>query len=73
MAKGKKYDFRVEQAGDVWTVDIIRQVTSKKTTVSKTQSGFATESEAKTWGETELKTFLEHLTARNKRRRSQRD
>lgn len=70
MAKGKKYDFRVEQAGDVWTVDIIRQVTSKKTTVSKSQSGFTTESEAKEWGERELEIFLQKLSERNKRRSS---
>jgi hypothetical protein len=58
MTQSKKYTYRVEQDGANWTVDIIRRVTSRTAVVSKTQAGFATEAEAKNWGESEVKAFL---------------
>jgi len=71
MSTHKKYDLRIVKntvAGkDTWTAEITRRVTTKKTTVSKSQDGFATEAEAKSWGEKELVAFLENLTNRNKR------
>jgi len=67
MTTNKKYDYRIAQDGTSWTAEIIRRVTTKKTAVSKTQDGFATEAEAKAWGEKELKSFLENLAERNKR------
>lgn len=67
MAKGKKYDFQVVQNGTQWETEITRQITSKKTIVSKRQDGFATEAEAKAWGESELELFLQNLKKRNKR------
>jgi Protein of unknown function (DUF3622) len=67
MTTNKKYDYRITQNKTDWTAEITRRVTSKKTTVSKSQDGFATEAEAKTWGEKELAAFLENLTKRNKR------
>jgi len=67
MTTNKKYDYRVTQGKTGWTAEIIRRVTSKKTNVSKSQDGFSTEAEARAWGETELKSFLESLTKRNKR------
>lgn len=67
MTNGKKFDYRVTQDGTTWSAAIVRRVTARKTAVSKSQSGFATESEAQTWGETELKTFVENLRARNKK------
>ncbi len=73
MAKAKKYDYRTVQGNTDWTAEITRRATSKKTVVSKSQGGFATESEAKEWGEQALKSFLESLGERNKRRSSQRD
>jgi len=72
MTKGKKFDFRVEQDGSQWKAEIIRRVTSKKTTVSKHQGGFATEAEAQAWGENELKLFSKNLETRNKHRNSAR-
>lgn len=71
MAKGKKYDFRVKQGNACWTAEIIRKVTSKKTTVSKRQSGFSSESEAQAWGQEELKIFLQNLHEQNKLRSKQ--
>lgn len=70
MIKGKKYDFRIEQDGDVWKADIIRKVTSKRTVVSKSQTGFTSEAEARAWSEKELVDFLKHHSERNKRRRA---
>jgi hypothetical protein len=68
MAKSKKFELRVVQNDTGWTVEIIRQKTAKETIVSKSQDGFASEAEAQAWGETELVSFLEALTERNKRR-----
>lgn len=72
MASGKKYDYRVVQDGSRWTAEITRRMTSKKTVVSKSQGGFATESEAQEWGQKELKTFSRNLNERNRRRSEQR-
>jgi len=72
MAKGKKYDYRIVQDKKTWTAEIVRQATTKKTVVSKSQDGFATEADAKEWGEKELKVFMENLGERNKRRSEKR-
>ena len=64
----KKYDYRVEQDKSGWTAEIVRRASSKKTVVSKRQDGFATESHAQAWGQSELKSFLEGQDKRNKRR-----
>jgi len=66
MTTNKKYDYRVVKGKTDWTAEIVRRVTSKKTNVSKSQDGFASEAEAKAWGEKELPAFLENLTKRNK-------
>ncbi len=68
MTKGKKYNYRIKQHDQCWTAEIIRKVTSKKTTVSKKQEGFASESEAQKWAEETLKEFLQNLNDNNKRR-----
>ncbi|WP_126453240.1 DUF3622 domain-containing protein [Sulfuriflexus mobilis] len=73
MSKAKKYDYRVVRDDTSWTVEIIRRITSKETVVSKSQGGFATEAEAQEWGQTELKSFLQNLTERNRRRSRQRE
>jgi len=72
MAKGKKYDVRVVQDKKTWTAEIIRHITSKKTVVSKSQGGFDAEANAQAWGEKELKSFLQNLNERNKRRSEKR-
>jgi len=72
MAKSNKYQYQVIPDNATWRVDIIRRITSKKSVVSKSQTGFASETDADQWGQTELKTFLQSLSARNKRRAVQR-
>ena len=72
MTKGKKYVYRVVQDKTTWTAEIVRRVTAKKTVVSKSQGGFATEHEAQAWGESELKSFSQNLNDRNKLRAKQR-
>lgn len=72
MSTNKKYDYRVIKQKSDWTAEIIRRVSSKKTAVSKSQIGFATETDARAWGEKELASFLENLTQRNKRDAEQR-
>lgn len=68
MAKGKKYDFNLVLVDGSWTAEIVRKITSKKTVVSKSQAGFASEAEAQIWAETELKGFLQNQIDRNARR-----
>ncbi len=66
--KGPKYSTNIEQDDSGWRVDIVRRVSSRKTLVSKSQDGFASEDEAKTWAESELNAFLQSLRERNKRK-----
>lgn len=66
--KNKKYDYRVLQENNSWTTEILRRKTAKETIVSKSQSGFSSEVKAEEWGQTELKSFLQNLSERNKRR-----
>ncbi len=73
MSKGKKYAYRVAKNRNNWKVEITRQVTSSRTVVSKRQAGFATEEEAKEWGEKELKSFVENLSEKNKQHGKQRE
>ncbi len=68
MSQSKKYDYQIEQHDSNWRVKIIRRVTSKRTTVSKSQEGFSSEAEAEAWGKKELAQFLDNLVQRNKRR-----
>lgn len=72
MASGKKYDIRIAQSGDTWLAQITRQVTSKKTTVSKQQGGFESEQAAQEWAEQALTDFVATLKLRNKRHGVQR-
>ena len=67
MTKGKKYDYKITQEESTWRAEITRQVTSRKSTVSKCQSGFATEGEAQAWGKEQLAVFLENQKEKNKR------
>jgi len=67
MSKSKKYDYRAVQQKTDWSAEIIRRVTSSKTVVSKSKSGFSSESEALEWGEKELKVFISNQSERNKR------
>ncbi len=72
MTQSKKYDLQVTEKDGTWTAKIIRRVNRQDTVVSIKQEGFATEAEAQAWGEKELKTFMENLVVRNKRRSQRR-
>lgn len=72
MSKIKKYSFTVEQHDDTWRAKIVRQVTSKKTVVSKMQEGFSSEADANDWAEKQLAEFTSTLSASNKRHSEQR-
>ncbi len=71
MAKGKKYEFQVKQDNASWTAEIVRKITSKRSAISKRQSGFSSESEAQEWGQKELKALLQNLHEKNKHRSKQ--
>ena len=70
MAKGKKFDYRAiqDEDGNTWKAEITRQVTSRKMVVSKSQGGFATESEALAWGKEAIKSFVKNLVKQNELR-----
>ena len=70
MTQSKKYSYRVVEENKVWSAEILRRASSKKTIVSKKQDGFASEAEAKSWGEQQVVAFLKNMNERelNKRR-----
>ena len=70
MTQSKKYSYRVVEENKVWSAEILRRASSKKTIVSKKQDGFASEAEAKDWGEQQVVAFLKNMNERelNKRR-----
>ncbi len=73
MSKSKKYSYQVTKESDTcWSASIIRQVSSKKTNVSKTQSDFKTEEEATIWAKAELTAFEEIQNTQNSRKNEQR-
>jgi len=49
IVKGKKYSYRTVKDGTSWTAGILRQKTSTETVISKSQSGFYTESDTQSW------------------------
>ena len=61
MAQSKKYSCRVSQNDTGWTAEIVRRASAKKSIVTKKQDGFASETEAQAWGETEVSSFLKKL------------
>jgi hypothetical protein len=75
MKTSKKYHFQVVQDGVTWRTEILRRVTAKTTVVSKQQAGFASEAEAQTWGQEEVRVFLKSTNTKelNKRRAKKQD
>lgn len=63
-----KYSFQLIEKRNGWAAEIIRQITSRRTIVSKRQLGFETEAQATEWAEKELVEFQKIQTERNKRR-----
>ncbi|GAA5646378.1 DUF3622 domain-containing protein [Vibrio sp. V39_P1S14PM300] len=72
MSKSKKFAVRVSEKRGGWCAEITRQVTSRKTVVSKRETGFETEAQAQAWGEQELAGFIKNQTERNARKSAQR-
>ncbi len=64
----KKYEITITENDQNWTAAIVRKVSSRKTMVTKSQDGFASETEASSWADTELKALLKVLAERNQRR-----
>ncbi len=67
-----KFAVRVTEKRSGWCAEITRQVTSRKTVVSKRETGFESEELAKAWGEKELAQFIQNQTERNTRKSAQR-
>ena len=72
MANGKKFDYRVVEKRNGWAAEIIRQVSARRTIISKRQMNFATEAEANEWAEQTLAEFVQNQVERNKRKALQR-
>ncbi|ANS86159.1 DUF3622 domain-containing protein [Vibrio scophthalmi] len=72
MSKNKKFAIRVSEKRTGWTAEITRQVTSRKTVVSKREAGFESEELAQAWAEKELLGFVKNQAERNERKGQQR-
>ncbi len=72
MSKNPKFAIRVTEKRNGWSAEITRQVTSRKTVVSKRETGFDSEEKAKAWAEQELAGFVQNQVVRNERKATQR-
>ena len=72
MSKNKKFAIRVTEKRASWTAEITRQVTSRKTVVSKREMGFESEELAQAWAEKEMLGFVKNQAERNERKGQQR-
>ncbi|WP_087018446.1 DUF3622 domain-containing protein [Thaumasiovibrio subtropicus] len=72
MATGKKFTYRVVEKRNGWAAEIIRQVSARRTTISKRDTGFETEQAAIEWAEKTLGEFAQQQVERNKRKAEQR-
>lgn len=68
MSNNKKFAIRVTEKRNGWCAEITRQVTSRKTMVSKRETGFESEELAQAWAETELAGFVKNQAERNDRK-----
>lgn len=68
----KKYRVNIEQTGDSWAAQIVRQVSKHKTHVSAEQTGFADQAEAQTWADGKLAEFIATQQTANTRQAEQR-
>ncbi|MGP8306437.1 DUF3622 domain-containing protein [Vibrio sp. YIC-376] len=72
MSKNPKFAIRVTEKRNGWTAEITRQVTSRKTIVSKRETAFESEEQAQAWAEKELAGFIQNQVVRNERKAVQR-
>jgi hypothetical protein len=68
----KKYQSDVIQDGGEWVARITRQISSVKSIVSKQQGGFASDTEAQAWADTNLAEFISIQKNANSRQGSSR-
>ena len=54
-----------------WAAEIFRKKTAKELIVTKKQTGFGSEDEAKTWGEAELTSFVTEYNKRKRREKNE--
>lgn len=69
MSHSKQYSLQVSNGGDSWTAEVSRKISAQRSTITKTQSGFASEQEAQAWGEAFIKELLEKFAAKQPPRR----
>ena len=67
MPKSNKYSALIEAIDNTWRAQIVRQASSRKVVVSKSQDGFSTEAEAQAWAEKHLQEFTRIQQESNKR------
>ncbi|CAM2913480.1 DUF3622 domain-containing protein [Vibrio rarus] len=72
MSDNKKFTVRTIEKRNGWCAEIVRQVSSRRTTVSKREMGFESEAQAQAWGEKELVSFIQNQIERNKRKAAER-
>lgn len=72
MSDSKKFTVQTSEKRNGWCAEIVRQVTSRRTTVSKRETGFKTQQEAQAWGDNELAGFIKNQVERNKRKSAER-
>ena len=63
----KKYQIHTTEQDGNWSASITRKVTTKKSSITKSQDGFSSEEAASAWAKTELETLLQVLAVRNQR------
>ncbi|NOI66557.1 DUF3622 domain-containing protein [Vibrio sp. 99-8-1] len=72
MSSSKKFSYNVVEKRSGWTAEIVRQVSSKRSVVSKREMGFESEADAIAWAEKELPSFIALQADRNKRKSAMR-
>ena len=72
MSKNPKFAIRTTEKRNGWSAEISRQVTSRKTIVSKREMGFESQELAQEWAEKELAGFVKNQAERNDRKAAQR-
>ncbi|MBF4434197.1 DUF3622 domain-containing protein [Vibrio anguillarum] len=68
MSESKKFTIKVTEKRNGWAAEIVRQVTSRRSVVSKREMGFESEAQAQAWAEKELSGFIENQAKRNERK-----
>lgn len=68
-----KFEFRLIEKNATWKAEIIRKVSARKTKVTKSKDGFATEKDADEWAQVELKALSSKVSERRRAVKSKKD